>query len=180
SGSAGSGLSRLRDLRSSVRQKAVGVGLALPSSVEAVRARSGDGKLSPYDSRNQLLQVLLFLPNVGHLPGTRNFPLNSKRSIVTEFLQARNKLGEIRLPLADGNFFAQLLRVSGKESIFGVGATHELADHVQRVERIPFAVKDQVGGVQVDELVVDSHVGDGPKQGYGGFLPCLIQHHLPV
>lgn len=71
-------------------------------------------------SANQLLQKYFRLLDVFDLLRPRNLSLNIHDSPVTDLFKSPNQTRKVRLPLADGDLFAQVLRVVWKHGVLGV------------------------------------------------------------
>ena len=89
-------------------------------------------------------------------------------------------LAEVDQPCADEHLFAEFVGVGRPAAVFGVDATDMRTEDVDRIDRIGFAVKQQVGGVEADAKVGHGHVADGARHGGRGLLAGLHQESLAV
>src|ERR1700722_12255304 len=57
---------------------------------------------------------------------------------------------------------------------------HQRAEDLQRIHRIGLAIENEVGGVKVYAVIVESHVVDGAVEGDGRFLAGLAAEVLAI
>src|SRR6266849_2811520 len=129
---------------------------------------------------DQFFQISLRSPHIFHLLRPVNLPFDGDRTAIIQLLQSRDNARKIHFPLADRHFFPQLLGVCRPQPVLGVNPLHVGAEKLDRVDRIRFAVKDQIGEVEVDALIVHSDVLNRPHQGDGSFLAGLVTEILAI
>src|SRR5207253_9995555 len=112
--------------------------------------------------------------------GAGNLALDSDRTLVVELLQARDDPRKIDLALPDGHFLPQLSRVRRPKTVFGMNALDIRREDLDGVERIGFAVEDEVGKIKVDALIVETNVLYHPHERNWSFLTGFIAEVLTV
>src|SRR2546425_7107690 len=118
--------------------------------------------------------------NVLDLLGAGNLALDGDRTVVVQLLQARDDPRKIHLAFADRHFLAQLPRVRRPETVFGMNSLDIGREDLDGVDRIRFAVEDEVGKIKVNALIVEADVLYRANERDGCFLPGLIAEVLRV
>src|ERR1035437_9499306 len=94
------------------------------------------------------------------------------------------KLGENRFeinqPLADKNLFAEFAGIGGPASVFRVHTAYMRPQNVDSVDRIRFAVEDEVGRIQSNGEVREADVADHARHGGWSLLAGFHKEILTI
>ena len=88
------------------------------------------------------------------------FPLDGDEPIVAQVSEGAEHLFKVHVAGADGHLFSQLVGICGGQAVLGMHVPHVLAEGIQGIHRVPIAVEDHVGGIQVDENVIQPDIFD--------------------
>src|SRR5690606_13711667 len=114
----------------------------------------------------------------------RDLPFNRQGPAVAYVIEGPQEGREVYLSLADRNFPAQRTPVGRVDAVFDVYPADIRPKHLDRIDRIPFTVHNQIGRVQVDAHVSGSNIKDRAQQRdrslLSGFKEKLLTISLAV
>lgn len=118
--------------------------------------------------------------NIGRLLIAFNFTFNGDAAVIAERMEPLQQRGKIHLSLPHRRFKSEIMSVGRITAILAMNPADIFSDYVKRIHGIGLAVQDQIGGVEIDSKVGQSHVLKQTQQGDGCLLPGFEQQILAV
>src|SRR5208282_1480939 len=132
------------------------------------------------DFAQDVFKIELLLAHVLNLLRARGLAFDGDGPCIAEAMKLGEDGLEVHQPFADQHFFAELAWVGGPAAVFGMNAADMRAEDVDRVDRIGFAVKDQVGGIETDSEVRQVDIANHARHGRRRLLTGLHEEVLAV